>query len=66
LNPEYEGRLVESGLIISGRDDAGKARIIEVHNKNIFIGTSFLPQLNSTPEKPHPLFVAYLRAASEM
>jgi CTP synthase (UTP-ammonia lyase) len=66
LNPEYEGRLVESGLIISGRDDAGKARIIEVHNKNIFIGTSFLPQLNSTPEKPHPLFVAYLRTASEM
>ena len=64
LNPEYEGRLVESGLIISGHDDAGKARIIELHNKNIFMATGFLPQLNSTPEKPHPLFVAYLRAAS--
>jgi CTP synthase (UTP-ammonia lyase) len=65
LNPEYEGRLVESGLIISGRDDAGKARIIEVHNKRFFMATGFLPQLNSTPENPHPLITAFLKSAAE-
>ena len=65
LNPEYEGRLVEAGLIISGRDDNGKARIIEVHNKRFFIATGFLPQLNSTSENPHPLILAFLKAAAE-
>jgi CTP synthase (UTP-ammonia lyase) len=65
LNPEYEGRLVEAGLIISGRDDNGKARIFEVHNKRFFIATGFLPQLNSTPENPHPLITAFLKSATE-
>jgi CTP synthase (UTP-ammonia lyase) len=66
LNPEYEGRLIESGLIISGRDDNGKARIFEVHNKRFFMGTGFLPQLNSSPAAPHPLITAFLKAAAEM
>jgi CTP synthase (UTP-ammonia lyase) len=66
LNPEYEGRLIESGLIISGRDDDGKARIFEVHNKRFFIATGFLPQLNSSPQNPHPLILAFLKSAAEM
>jgi len=66
LNPEYEGRLVENGLIISGRDDNGKARVFEVHNKRFFLATGFLPQLNSTPENPHPLITAFLKSAAEM
>ena len=66
LNPEYEGRLIESGLIISGRDDDGKARIFEVHNKRFFIATGFLPQLNSTPDNAHPLILAFLKSAAEM
>ena len=65
LNPEYEGRLIESGLIISGRDDNGKARIFEVHNKRFFIATGFLPQLNSSPQNPHPLILAFLKSAAE-
>ena len=65
LNPDYEGRLIESGLIISGVDDDGKARIFEVHNKRFFIATGFLPQLNSTPENPHSLITAFLQSASE-
>jgi CTP synthase (UTP-ammonia lyase) len=66
LNPDYEGRLIEAGLTISGRDDAGKARIFEVHNKRFFIATGFLPHLNSTPENPHPLIAAFLEAAAEI
>ena len=66
LNPDYQGRLVESGLTISGRDDDGKARIFEVHNKRFFIATGFLPQLNSTPENPHPLILAFLKSASAL
>ena len=28
-----------------------------------FIGTLFVPQLRSSPERPHPLVTAFLRAA---
>jgi CTP synthase (UTP-ammonia lyase) len=66
LNPEYQGRLMEAGLIISGRDDDGKARIFEVHNKRFFIAAGFLPQLNSTPQNPHPLILAFLESASAL
>jgi CTP synthase (UTP-ammonia lyase) len=66
LNPEYQGRLVESGLTVSGVDDDGKARIIEVHNKRFFMGTGFLPQLNSSPENPHPLILAFLKSAAAL
>jgi CTP synthase (UTP-ammonia lyase) len=66
LNPEYKNRLVTSGLTVSGLSADGHARIIEVHNKRFFIGTGFLPQLNSTPENPHPLILAFLKAAGQI
>jgi CTP synthase len=66
LNPEYREKLESHGLVVSGLSDNGRARIIEIPDKRFFMATGFLPQLNSTPAKPHPLFIAYLRAASEM
>ena len=66
LNPDYQEKLESQGLVVSGLSDNGRARIIELPDKRFFMGTGFLPQLNSTPEKPHPLFIAFLKAASEM
>jgi CTP synthase (UTP-ammonia lyase) len=54
LNPDYQGRLVESGLTISGRDDDGKARIFEVHNKRFFIAPAFYPSSIPPPKTPTP------------
>jgi CTP synthase len=65
LNPEYRVKLESHGLAVSGLSDNGRARIIELPDKRFFIATGFLPQLNSKPNKPHPLFLAYLRAMSE-
>jgi CTP synthase (UTP-ammonia lyase) len=65
LNPEYKDRLVENGLTISGWSEDAKARIIELHSKRFFMGTGFLPQLNSTPENPHRIILAFTKAASE-
>jgi CTP synthase len=66
LNPEYREKLESHGLVVSGLSDNRRARIIELPDKRFFMATGFLPQLNSTPEKPHPLFIAYLKAASEL
>ena len=65
LNPEYRESLESYGLKVSGINDNGRARIIELPDKRFFIATGFLPQLNSKPDKPHPLFIAFLRAMSE-
>ena len=37
--------------------------IMELDNHPFFIGVQFHPELKSTPENPHPLFVALVKAA---
>jgi CTP synthase (UTP-ammonia lyase) len=44
-------------------DQEGEVRVIELTNHQFFVATLFLPQLSSSPESPHPLITAYLRAA---
>jgi CTP synthase (UTP-ammonia lyase) len=36
---------------------------VELSNHPFYVATLFLPQISSRPESPHPLIVAYLRAA---
>jgi CTP synthase (UTP-ammonia lyase) len=64
LNPAHEEQLVRAGLEISGTDQAGEARIFELSSHPFFIGTLFVPQANSSKEKPHPIVLAFLRAAA--
>ncbi len=63
LNPNYQSVLEKSGMIISGVSRDGGARIVELPTPRWFVGTGFLPQLGSAPRRPHPLIVAYLKAA---
>lgn len=46
-----------------GVDSNGEVRIVELSNHRFFIATLFVPQLSSSPETPHPLITAYLKAA---
>ena len=64
LNPAYQEQLVHAGLEISGTDEAGEARIMELPSHPFFIGTLFVPQANSAKEKPHPIVLAFLRSAA--
>jgi CTP synthase (UTP-ammonia lyase) len=63
LNPDYEGALERGGLRISGRDEAGEARIVELPEHPFFIATLFVPPLTSSPGAPHPLVEALVRVA---
>jgi CTP synthase (UTP-ammonia lyase) len=63
LNPEYQALLHDGGLKVVGRDKDGEARVVELPDHRFFIGTLYVPQLNSAPEQPHPLVIAYLEAA---
>jgi CTP synthase (UTP-ammonia lyase) len=63
LNPVYREKLEASGLKVAGETPEGGTRIIELPGRPFFMGTGFLPQLSSEPDKPHPLIVAWLEAA---
>ena len=63
LNPDYEGQLEEHGLAVTGKDQNGEARILELPSHRFFMGTLFVPQASSRPGNPHPLILALCRAA---
>ncbi len=63
LNPEYGALFSKSPLRIAGVDREGEARVVELAGHPFFVATLYLPQLTSRPEAPHPLVLAYLRAA---
>lgn len=62
VNPDCIRELKNGPLKISGSDIEGEARVIEYPGHPFFIGTLFVPQTRSTPEMPHPLVTAFLRA----
>jgi CTP synthase (UTP-ammonia lyase) len=63
LNPAYQNRLHAAGLQILGTDADGEARILASPEHPFFVATLFVPQLTSTAERPHPLIVAFVKAA---
>jgi CTP synthase (UTP-ammonia lyase) len=63
INPEYRGAIEDGALKVAGLGPDGEVRIIELSGYRFFIATLFLPQISSSAEAPHPLLVAYLKAA---
>ena len=63
LNPVHQAAVEAGGLRITGVGEQGEARIVELPNHHYFLATLFLPQHNSTPDRPHPLVTAFVEAA---
>jgi len=64
FNSEFEQRLVEAGLRITGRTPDGTyVEIVEVADHPWFLGCQFHPEFKSKPLEPHPLFMAFAGAA---
>lgn len=64
LNNAYRRILSEKGLAFSGISPDGKlVEIAEVEGHPFMLGTQFHPEFLSRPERPHPLFSAFLKAA---
>lgn len=68
INPEYVPQLIEKGLVFSGTSPDGVLMEIAELPKSehpFMLGCQFHPELQARPLAPHPLFNAFLRAASE-
>lgn len=63
LNSKFKDIIENKSLKISGIDQDGEVRAIEVTDHPFYIGTLYQPQLSSNPDRPHLLIVAYLKAA---
>lgn len=66
FNNVYKSDFEKAGLVLSGiNPDKGLVEIIEIKDHPFFIGVQFHPELKSTVENPHPLFVGLVAAAME-
>ncbi|MBI2482173.1 MAG: CTP synthase [Candidatus Vogelbacteria bacterium] len=68
VNPAFVSVLEEKGLVFSGTSpDRRLMEIAELPKKihPFFVGVQFHPEFKSSPLKPHPLFVAFIKAAAE-
>jgi len=66
VNPEYIDRLSEGGIIFSGvSPDERLMEIMELPREAhpFFVGTQFHPEFLSSPLKPHPLFLEFIKTA---
>lgn len=64
LNNELRETLKQNGLIVSGvNPERDLVEIIEIENHPWFVGVQFHPELKSTVNEPHPLFVSFVKAS---
>ena len=64
FNNAYLADFENAGMIPSGKNpQSGLVEIMELANHPFFIGVQYHPELKSTVENPHPLFVQFVQAA---
>jgi CTP synthase (UTP-ammonia lyase) len=65
LNPAYRARLAAAGLAVTGEDEDGEPRVVELAGHPFFVGTLFVPQARPPAEAAaHPLVRGWLDAAA--
>ncbi len=66
FNNAYLARFEAAGMLASGTNpDTGLVEVIELADHPWFVAGQFHPELKSTVENPHPLFVRFVRAAMQ-
>ncbi|MGA1226472.1 MAG: CTP synthase [Tamlana sp.] len=64
FNGRYKKQMEDAGMVMSGLNpDTGLVEIIELPNHPWFVGVQYHPEYKSTVANPHPLFVAFVKAA---
>ena len=64
FNNEYRKAMEKKGMVFSGTHTKGNlCEVVELKNHRWFVGCQFHPEFKSKPDKPHPLFAAFIAAA---
>lgn len=63
FNNQYLEQIEAAGLMATGiNPESGLVEIVEIPKHRWFVGVQFHPELKSTVENPHPLFVDFVKA----
>ncbi|MDR1530018.1 MAG: CTP synthase [Burkholderiales bacterium] len=68
VNNHYLPRIEEAGLVVSAQAECGRiggslCETIELADHPWFFGCQFHPEFTSSPQRGHPLFIDFVRAA---
>jgi CTP synthase len=64
VNNAYRDALEGAGMILSGQSPDGRlVEIVELRDHPWFVASQFHPEFRSRPDRPHPLFSGFVRAA---
>ena len=64
FNSNYKSQIESVGMIATGANpETGLVEIIEIPSHPWFVGVQYHPEYKSTVATPHPLFVAFVKAA---
>lgn len=67
FNNDYRKSLSDAGLCLSGiSPDGTLVETVELTEKPFFVGVQFHPEFKSRPNKPHPLFKGFVKAALDL
>ncbi len=64
FNDDYKEQIEAAGMKATGLNpETGLVEIVEIPEHNWFVGVQYHPEYKSTVANPHPLFVAFVKAA---
>jgi CTP synthase len=64
FNSEFKQQIEDAGMVATGfNPDTNLVEIIELPSHPWFVGVQYHPEYKSTVDNPHPLFVAFVKAA---
>lgn len=66
FNNDFRTEMEAAGMVFAGLSPSGQlVEIVELPNCAWFTGVQFHPEFKSRPDRPHPLFYGFVKAASE-
>ncbi|MCX7547582.1 CTP synthase [Xanthomarina sp. F1114] len=64
FNNKYKKQIEAAGMLATGTNpETGLVEIVEIPSHPWFMGVQYHPEYKSTVKNPHPLFVAFIKAA---
>ena len=66
FNNDYRAFLSDAGLTLSGTSPDGRlVETVELSQRPFHVGVQYHPEFKSRPNKPHPLFLGFVKASLE-
>lgn len=63
FNSKFRDEFEKAGMVTTGiNPESGLTEIVEIPSHKWFVGVQFHPEYKSTVIKPHPLFIAFIKA----